>query len=77
MFEMLRFFMQKIRKKGRKTNVIDAIMTEEKPIEDKLVLKGDVLAKYFPKTYTPSQKQKVIVKLLEDWHKRQLRQQER
>ena len=58
-------------------NVIDAIMTEEKPIEDKLVLKGDVLAKYFPKTSTPSQKQKVIVKLLEDWHKRQLRQQER
>ena len=58
-------------------NVIDAIMTEEKPIEDKLVLKSDVLAKYFSKTYTPSQKQKVIVKLLEDWHKRQLRQQER
>ena len=58
-------------------NVIDEIMTEEKPIEDKLVLKGDVLAKYFPKTYTPSQKQKVIMKLLEDWHKRQLRQQER
>lgn len=58
-------------------NVMDAIMTEEKPIEDKLVLKGDVLAKYFPKTYTPSQKQKTIVKLLEDWHKRQLRQQER
>ena len=58
-------------------NVMDAIMTEEKPIEDKLVLKGDVLAKYFPRTYTPSQKQKIIVKLLEDWHKRQFRQQER
>lgn len=58
-------------------NVMDAVMTEEKPIEDKLVLKGDVLAKYFPRTYTPSQKQKIIVKLLEDWHKRQLRQQER
>ena len=58
-------------------NVMDAIMTEEKLIEDKLVLKGDVLAKYFPRTYTPSQKQKIIVKLLEDWHKRQLRQQER
>lgn len=58
-------------------NVMDAIMTEEKTIEDKLVLKGDVLAKYFPRTYTPSQKQKIIVKLLEDWHKRQLRQQER
>ena len=58
-------------------NVMDAIMTEEKPIDDKLVLKGDVLAIYFPKSYTPSQKQKVIVKLLEDWHKRQSRQQER
>ena len=58
-------------------NVMDAIMTEEKPIEEKLVLKGDVLAKYFPKSYTPSQKQRVIVKLLEDWHKRQSRQQER
>ena len=58
-------------------NVMDAIITEEKPIEDNLVLKGDVLAKYFPKSYTPSQKQKVIVKLLEDWHKRQSRQQER
>ncbi len=58
-------------------NVMDAIMTEEKPIEDKLVLKGDMLAKYFPRNYTPSQKQKIIVKLLEDWHKRQLRQQER
>lgn len=58
-------------------NVMDAIMTEEKPIEDRLVLKGDVLAKYFPKSYTPSQKQRVIVKLLEDWHKRQSRQQER
>ena len=58
-------------------NVMDAIRTEEKPIEDTLVLKVDVLAKYFPRTYTPSQKQKIIVKLLEDWHKRQLRQQER
>ena len=58
-------------------NVMDAIMTEEKPIEDRLVLKGGVLAKYFPKSYTPSQKQRVIVKLLEDWHKRQSRQQER
>ena len=58
-------------------NVMDAIMTEEKPIEDKLDLKGDVLAKYFPKSYTPTQKQRVIVKLLEDWHKRQSRQQER
>lgn len=58
-------------------NVIDVIMTEEKPIEEKLVLKGDVLARYFPRSYTPSQKQMVIEKLLEEWYRRQHRQQER
>ena len=58
-------------------NVMDVIMTEEKPIEEKLVLKGDVLARYFPRSYTPSQKQMVIEKLLEEWYRRQHRQQER
>ena len=58
-------------------NVMDVIMTEEKPIEEKLVLKGDVLARYFPRSYTPSQKQMVIEKLLEEWCRRQHRQQER
>lgn len=58
-------------------NVMDAIMTEEKSIENKLVLKGDTLKKYFPSNYTPVQMQSTIVKLLEDWHKRQQRQQER
>ncbi|MBS4881258.1 MAG: ParB/RepB/Spo0J family partition protein [Firmicutes bacterium] len=58
-------------------NMIDTIVSEEKPLEDKLVLKGDVLNKYFPRSYTPAQKQKVIVKLLEDWQRHRLRQQER
>lgn len=58
-------------------NVMDVIMTEEKSIEEKLVLKGDVLARYFPRSYTPSQKQMVIEKLLEEWYRRQHRQQER
>ena len=57
-------------------NVMDAIMTEEKPLDDKLVLKSDLLSPYFPKNYTPIQKQQTILKLLADWHKRQIRQQE-
>ncbi|MEA4893968.1 MAG: ParB/RepB/Spo0J family partition protein [Oscillospiraceae bacterium] len=58
-------------------NVMDAIMSEEKEIESKLVLKGDTIRKYFPKSYTPIEMQKTIIKLLEDWHKKQQRQQER
>ncbi|MPM05584.1 Nucleoid occlusion protein [bioreactor metagenome] len=58
-------------------NVMDAIMSEEKEIESKLVLKGDTIRKYFPKSYTPIEMQKTIIKLLEDWHRKQQRQQER
>ena len=58
-------------------NVMDAIMSEEKAIESKLVLKGDTIRKYFPKSYTPVEMQKTIIKLLEDWHRKQQRQQER
>lgn len=57
-------------------NVMDAIMTEEKPLDNKLVLKDELLSPYFPKNYTPMQKQQTILKLLADWHKRQIRQQE-
>ncbi|NCB27131.1 MAG: ParB/RepB/Spo0J family partition protein [Bacteroidia bacterium] len=58
-------------------NVMDAIMSEEKATESKLVLSGDTIKKYFPKSYTPVEMQKTIIKLLEDWHKKQQRQQER
>ena len=58
-------------------NVMDAIMSEEKAVESKLVLSGDTIKKYFPKSYTPVEMQKTIIRLLEDWHKKQQRQQER
>lgn len=57
-------------------NVMDAIMTEEKPLDNKLVLKEELLSPFFPKDYTPLQKQQTILKLLADWHKRQMRQLE-
>ncbi|MPM17267.1 Nucleoid occlusion protein [bioreactor metagenome] len=58
-------------------NVMDAIMSEEKATESKLVLSGDTIKKYFPKSYTPVEMQKTIIRLLEDWHRKQQRQQER
>lgn len=49
----------------------------KKPPDDKLVIKRDVLRKYFPKSYTPQQMEAVIMKLLEQWMKKRSREQER
>lgn len=58
-------------------DVIDAIMTEEKETDTKLVLKGDTIKKYFPKEYTPMQMQQVITKLLENWYRKRTQDKER
>lgn len=44
---------------------------------DKVVIKNDPLKKYFPRSYTPRQMEDVIIKLLEQWQRRQQRQNER
>ena len=49
----------------------------KKPPDDKLVIKSDVLRKYFPKSYTPQQMEAVIMKLLDQWMKKRSREQER
>ena len=53
------------------SNVLDAILSEEKPLETKVTLKGDKLKKYFPSSYTPRQMEQVITGLLEEWSRRQ------
>ena len=52
-------------------NVLDAILSEEKPLERKVTLCGDKLQKFFPSSYTPLQMEKVITQLLEDWSRKQ------
>lgn len=52
-----------------------AVMDEQKKEElDKVVIKNDVLKKYFPKSYTPEQMESTIIKLLEQWQKRRNRE---
>lgn len=52
-----------------------AIMDEQKKEElDKVVIKNDVLKKYFPKSYTPKQMESTIIKLLEQWQKKRNRE---
>ena len=52
-------------------------MREEKPLERKVTIRNDRLQKYFPASYTPKQMEDVIIKLLEQWQRRQQRQNER
>ncbi len=50
------------------------ILSEEKKQDvDRVTLKNDVLKKYFPKNYTPRQMEETIIKLLEQWQKKQQR----
>ena len=44
---------------------------------DRLTLKNEAIRKYFPKSYTPRQMEETIVKLLEQWHRKRQRSQER
>lgn len=51
-------------------NVIYSIMTEEKANQvEKLTFKMNEIDKYFPKSFTPRQKQDTIMKLLDTWAK--------
>ena len=49
----------------------------KKPPEDKLVIKSDVLRKYFPKSYTPKQMEDTIIRLLEQWQRKKQRDMNR
>ena len=44
---------------------------------DRLTLKNEAIRKYFPRSYTPRQMEETILKLLEQWHKKRQRSQER
>ena len=55
-----------------------AVMGEAKKDElDKVVIKNDTLRKYFPRSYTPKQMEDTIIKLLDQWQRKQQRQNER
>ena len=71
--------MKKLAQEGKLTyEAAFAIMWEAKKDElDKVVIKNDTLKKYFPRSYTPRQMEDVIIKLLEQWQRRQQRQNER
>ncbi|MBQ8032064.1 MAG: ParB/RepB/Spo0J family partition protein [Butyrivibrio sp.] len=72
---------QRIKKMSQEEGItqeaMNVIMSEEKKSDvDRVTLKNDVLKKYFPKSYTPKQMEDTIVKLLDQWQKKRMREQQ-
>ena len=57
--------------------VMDILSEEKKPLYNSVTLSHDTLKKYFPKSYTAKQMEKVILKLLDSWLRSRQRSQER
>ena len=72
---------QRIKKMSQEEGItqeaMNVIMSEEKKSDvDRVTIKNDVLKKYFPKSYTPKQMEDTIVKLLDQWQKKRMREQQ-
>ena len=71
--------LKKFSQEGRlSADVMRAILGEEKKSEqERITLTGDTLRRYVPRGYTPQRMQETIIQLLEQWHRRRERGQER
>ncbi len=68
--------MKEMSREGRlNDDTMLAVMSEQKkPEEDKIVIPCEAIAKYFPRSTTPHQMERMIYKLLSDWQKKKQRQ---
>ena len=55
----------------------DVMGQEKKSEKDTVTIKNETLRKYFPRSFTPKQMEDTIIKLLEQWQRKQQRQNER
>ena len=66
-------------KEGKLTeeSVLSIMSEEKKPLYNSVTLSHDTLIKYFPRSYTAKQMEKVIIKLLDNWLKKRQQEQQR
>jgi len=71
--------MKKLSQSGELTEdtILDLMMEQKKPERIDLTIPADILQKYFPRSYTPQQMQKVIEKLLAGWQRKRQQNHER
>ena len=73
---------QRIKKESKEgtlseQSMMEIMSEEKKPLHNSVTLSHDTLKKYFPKSYTAKQMEKVIIKLLDNWLRSRQRTQER
>ena len=56
--------------------VLSIMSEEKKPLHESVTLSSDTLKRYFPRSYTTKQMEKVIIKLLDGWVKKRQHEQE-
>ena len=57
--------------------VLNIMSEEKKPLHEAVIISHDTLMKYFPRSYTTKQMEKIIIKLLDGWLKKKQHSQER
>ena len=72
---------QRIRKmsesgEATREKLTDIMMEEKKPLRDSITLSHDTLKKYFPKSYSIQKIEQIIIKLLENYLKKQRSQEQ-
>lgn len=71
--------MKKLSQAGKLNDdtMLDIMMEQKKPEKCELTFSGDVLRKYFPRSYTPQRMEETILKLLDAWLRKRQRDQSR
>ena len=57
--------------------MLGIMMEQKKPEKMDITIPGEVLQKYFPRSYTPQRMQETIIKLLESWQRKHQQQMQR
>ena len=57
--------------------ILEILSEQKKPEKCDITLSGDILRKYFPRSYTPQRMQETIIKLLEKWQRKREQKHER
>ena len=71
--------MRKLSQSGElnEDTMLNIMMEQKKPVSNDIMLSGEKLKKYFPKSYSPARIEETIFKLLDAWLRKRQREQSR
>lgn len=71
--------MKKLSQRGElnEDSMLDIMMEQKKPERNDVIISGEKLRKYFPRSYTPRQIEDAILKIVDNWYRKKQRGKER